>query len=138
MKKTVALFLAFFVLTSHLGFAVGTHYCMGQAVESKLMLGYEPMDCGMGSVEKVGKPDLPLETYYDRLPCCEYEYFSIDIDDELEPSGGLNMLPIYIASVAIGSYISFHPWTPKKPAYPLRNLHLHAKDLLILYQVLLI
>lgn len=75
------------MLFTHLGLALGTHYCGGLAVESKVMIGHAHLDCGMSDMDNTKKDcehTSDKESYIDKLPCCENQYLSYDIDDELQ------------------------------------------------------
>jgi hypothetical protein len=123
------------MLCGHLGFAVGTHHCGGIAVESKMMIGHEHLDCGMGDMDKDCKRETDATPAFKKTPCCENQYLSLEIDNALKPrilgvSLNLDFVLAYSAS-----FRELLPSTEKIFYYahydpPLRNL-----DLPVLHQV---
>jgi hypothetical protein len=65
-----------------MGFALATHYCGGLAVESQIVMGNTVLDCGMADMYKGCKSDSPLAIHIKKMPCCENQYQSLDIDDD--------------------------------------------------------
>ncbi|MDZ7613763.1 MAG: hypothetical protein U5K51_08755 [Flavobacteriaceae bacterium] len=86
MKKVVAIFFTIILLFSNLGFAVGTHYCGGEAVMSKFLLGETALSCGMAAMESDCDSDHGDGLSFSRSGCCENEYRSFLVDDNYHPS----------------------------------------------------
>lgn len=68
-----------------MSFIIGTHFCSGEAVETKIMLGKTHLGCGMTDIdlscEDSGKTsNHPVS--FDNFPCCENEYQIIQVTDE--------------------------------------------------------
>jgi len=125
------------MLTSHLGFAVGTHYCGGHAVESKLMLGHSHMDCGMGDMDKDCARKTDSKTYLDKVPCCENEYLSMEVEDEFNPGLEQSKLSMdFVASFVITYLDRF--LDQEEPQYSDYDPPLVTRDISILHQVFLI
>ncbi len=66
-----------------MGVTLSTHFCMGRAVDSFLMIGEHDLSCGMMDM------DVACETDGDGLRlmppgCCDNEFLSIEIHDEYE------------------------------------------------------
>jgi hypothetical protein len=82
MNRVVSILLSFFLLASHISLTIGTHYCRGQAVDSKLLFGEAHMDCGMAEME--GPCDLAEEEdfVFTNPPCCENEYQELQATDD--------------------------------------------------------
>jgi hypothetical protein len=85
MKKVFAITLSFILLVSHMSFIVGTHYCGGKTVESKLMLGETHLGCGMSDgmlscsvTDETNTHKVTIEN----VPCCENQYQTIQVTDE--------------------------------------------------------
>lgn len=60
-----------------------THYCMGQAMNSELMIGMHELSCGMMDM------DADCDTEENSLAfmapdCCDNEFVSIEIEDEYQ------------------------------------------------------
>lgn len=80
MKRILSILFAFFILISNLGIAVGTHFCGGKAVESKLMLHLEDLHCGM-DVSQMTCDDHTKEGEVIKNVCCENDFLAMDVDD---------------------------------------------------------
>ena len=93
------------MLTSHLGFAVGTHFCGGLAVEAKLMIGHEHLDCGMADMDKECESKSDAKSYLDTMPCCENEYLSIEVEDEFKPGVEQSALNFEFVAAFVVSYL---------------------------------
>ena len=126
------------MLTSHLGFSVGTHYCMGHAVESKLMIGHEHLDCGMGDMDKGCERKSDKETHLDKKPCCENEYLSIDVEDEFKPSVEHSLPNLDFVAAFVVSYLDLFSTDQELPQYSVYDPSLVTWDISILHQVFLI
>ncbi|MEQ9403582.1 MAG: hypothetical protein RIM99_08360 [Cyclobacteriaceae bacterium] len=79
MKRLIAISLALILLLGTTGFTYGTHFCMGRAMKSELMIGHEHMDCGMGMMDQ--EVHMDDQMHYAPPDCCENEYLSVDTDD---------------------------------------------------------
>ena len=85
MKQVVSIFLSLIILVSSTGLTFTTHFCMGHAVTSEVMLGKGTLECGMNGMDTAC--DLPKDTFAFMLPtCCDTEYISVDICDKYEKS----------------------------------------------------
>ena len=126
------------MLTSHLGFAVGTHYCMGDAVESKLMIGHEHLDCGMGDMDKDCERKSDKETHLNKMPCCENEYLSMDVKDEFKLSVEQSTLNFEFVVAFVVSYIDLFSTDRVEQQYSAYDPPLVTKNISILHQVFLI
>ena len=85
MKKVVAISLTIILLFSNLGFAMGTHYCGGEAVMSRFLLGEEQLSCGMAAVESDCDSEHGDGFSFSKSGCCENEYRSFLVDDNYNP-----------------------------------------------------
>ena len=64
-----------------MGITFSTHYCMGRAVDSELMIGMHELSCGMMDMDAAARqPDL------NTMPpgCCDNEFLSIEIEDDYQ------------------------------------------------------
>lgn len=79
MKQIFSISLSFILLASHMFLAMGTHFCGGEVVETKIILGETHLGCGMMDM---GEPcdnsnHNKNETNFDKTPCCENEYQTV-------------------------------------------------------------
>ena len=130
-----------------MGFAIATHYCGGMAVKSKLMLGHEPLDCGMATMDKADmdmgnmdeQPCQSEPTHALRLkktPCCENEYQSLDVEGDYEltvvqPSLNFEFVAAFAVSFLKVAFLTEIP----SPQYANYSPPLIDQDIAILYQV---
>ncbi len=72
------------MMLGHVGITYGTHFCMGMPMMSELMIGHEPMDCGMGSMDQ---PVHDKEGLNLSVPdCCNDRYIGIESDEAFSKS----------------------------------------------------
>jgi hypothetical protein len=64
---------------------MATHYCGGEAVESKLMLVRHNLDCGMPNMEQGCEEEIPDEQQLSPKPCCQNDYQTFHSDDTFKP-----------------------------------------------------
>ncbi|MBU1368265.1 MAG: hypothetical protein KJ578_03055 [Bacteroidetes bacterium] len=85
MKKVFSIVLAIILLSSHMSWTMGTHFCGDEAIVTKIMLGETHLDCGMmvmeepcNDSENSGENGLCLN----KVPCCENEYQVFQLTNE--------------------------------------------------------
>jgi hypothetical protein len=85
MKGTFSILLSFILLGSQMSLKIGTHYCNGESVETKiLLLGETHLGCVMPEMdepqdcEKSDNRDLS----FNKVPCCENEYQLLEGPEE--------------------------------------------------------
>ena len=85
MKKVFSIVLSFMLLVGHMSLIVGTHYCGGETVESKIILSETHLGCGMSdgllSCSATGETNTH-NVIIENIPCCENEYQTIQVTDE--------------------------------------------------------
>jgi hypothetical protein len=97
LKRVIALFFAVVMLASNAGFALNTHYCGGEAVESSLSIGIAHLDCGMTETKKDCESGASHTNQIDRKPCCENEHQSFQLEDDFELQSDSNPIhPVFI------------------------------------------
>lgn len=68
-----------------MSFTIGTHFCGGEAIESKIMMGKTHLGCGMTDTEDScsdsENPNLTGESF-DKTPCCENKYQTVQSPHE--------------------------------------------------------
>lgn len=77
MQRTIAFLLSLLILLSSSGITYAQHYCGGQPVSSKVILGEEALSCGM---VEMTKDTCHTETTIEKHSCCDDQYLSIDTD----------------------------------------------------------
>ena len=85
VKKSFSILLSLILLTSHMYLAVGTHYCSGEAVETKILLGKTHLGCNMPEMEEpfdYSEKTNKNRAAFDKLPCCENEYQTAQVTNE--------------------------------------------------------
>ena len=126
------------MLTSHLGFAVGTHYCGGLAVEAKLMIGHEHLDCGMADMDKECESKSDGKTHLDKIPCCENEYLTIEVEDEFKPSVEQTTFSFEFVAAIVVSYLDLFSVDEENGQLAEYDPPLVTEDISILHQVFII
>lgn len=86
MRKVIAISLSLILLLSNAGITLASHYCGGHAVESKLMLGQENLDCGMDNANAVCDSSIPLDSEILSSPCCENHFYTLHLDNAFSAS----------------------------------------------------
>lgn len=85
MKQIFSILLSFILLSSHMYLTIGTHFCGGEAVESRILFSKTHLGCVMPDME------VPCDnsensnkngTSFKINPCCENEYQTIKSTDE--------------------------------------------------------
>lgn len=101
MTRMVSILLSVFLLASHINLTIGTHYCRGQAVETKILFGETHMSCGMADMDE--SCDVPgfRDLNYINSACCENHYQALpESDDFLKDAPQLNVPVGLIAALA--------------------------------------
>lgn len=84
MKRWISIFVSLLLLVSHMSLTIGTHFCGGQPVMSKIVFGDTYLGCGMKNQEaecdKTGSSNDP-EPGLNKTPCCQNHYKTIVSDD---------------------------------------------------------
>ena len=83
MKRVASFIIAFVFLGSNLGFAVGTHFCGGHAMEAEVMLGHKDLSCGMMPEITPHHEDHPHQVL-NTIPCCQNEFQSFQLDEDFD------------------------------------------------------
>ena len=82
MKRLASFILAFIFLGSNLGFAVGTHFCGGHAMDAEVVLGHTDLSCGM--MPEVTPAPHQHKQSLNTIPCCKNEFQSLQLEDDLQ------------------------------------------------------
>lgn len=82
MKRFFSILLSIVLMASHLGLASVTHFCGGEAVETKItVMGETHLGCSMPEMEETCESNTNA-VHFDNVPCCENEYQTIKVTDE--------------------------------------------------------
>jgi hypothetical protein len=68
-----------------MSFVIGTHYCGGEAVETKVMFDKTHLGCGMPDMDISCEEPIQTNTRdvtIEKIPCCENEFQTIQATDE--------------------------------------------------------
>ncbi|MBX2843683.1 MAG: hypothetical protein KTR26_18075 [Flammeovirgaceae bacterium] len=104
MKKILSIFLTCTLLISNIGLTMATHYCAGEAVESRFMLISGEIGCGMEDIINEDCDQYPLETALKKASCCDSDFQLFQMEDDLDTSkSGVN-LNLTVAVIFIQSY----------------------------------
>lgn len=85
MKKGFSILLSFILLASHMYLTIGTHFCGGEVVETKIILGETHLGCGMLDMEKPcddSENSNKNLVSFDKVPCCKNEFQTVQTTDE--------------------------------------------------------
>lgn len=138
MKKPLAIFFAIILLMGNSGLTLATHLCGGHAVMNKVTLGSEHLDCGMADMDETCESKDGL--IYTADNCCENQYQSIELTDDLIPSktGQFDhILYFAIAWIHTLGNIDLFP-VADNPRFALYSPPLLFRDLPVLHQVFII
>ncbi|MFT6865976.1 MAG: hypothetical protein ACJA08_000803 [Cyclobacteriaceae bacterium] len=137
VNKLISISLAFILLASHLSFAVGTHFCGGLAVKSELMIGHQHLDCGMAGMDE--EHDADSFPYFEKTPCCQNEYTSIEVNDDFKPTINETYLNFEFVAAFINSFLQLPIASEKEaPHYTYYSPPLPKQDIQVLFQSFLI
>ena len=126
------------MLTSHTGFALGTHYCGGFAMDTKAMIGHIDLDCGMGDMDKDCESDTDPGMHFEKVPCCENEYLSIEIEDEFKSNMAQAKVNIAFIASFVFSLSELYTFSENSPEYFDYDPPMVEEDISLLHQVFLI
>lgn len=139
MKKLFSITLALLLLFSNTGYTMTTHYCGGEAVESKLMLVKHGIDCGMTDMEQECEEEIHFGQQFSPEPCCQNEYQTFQVDDTFK-TPVLQAAPNFIfVAVFVQSFLNPARYTAKAlPKYRDYTPPLLEQDIQVLFQSFLI
>ncbi len=82
LKRLGAVFFILLMSLSNVGFAISTHFCGGNAVETALSIGEAHLGCGMES-ESDFCESTPLLNSVKPIPCCKDEAQFIGLSENI-------------------------------------------------------
>lgn len=129
-------------MASHTSFAIGTHFCGGEAVETKIILGAEHLGCDMPGMEEPcdeSKKATNKEGSFDKVPCCENEFQTFQSTNEFVKDAAQTTFNVEFSVAFIYTKLnldlfpkSTHQFYTEYIPPPLE------KDILVLFQTFLI
>jgi len=149
MKKVFSIILSFLLVASHMSLAIGTHFCGGEAVETKIIWGDTHLGCGMpdrtetcdthGESCEVSHGPLAQNIHFEKVPCCKNEYHTVQITDEFVKDVAPQFLHVNFAVASIFTIQDLELYPKSTPQfYTEYNPPPLEKDLSILFQTFLI
>ncbi len=126
------------MLTSHFGFAIGTHFCGGLAVEAKLMVGHVHLDCGMADMDNESEGKSDEVPYFDEKSCCENEYLNIEVKGEFKKSVEQSNLNVGFVAAFFISYLEVFLTDLDNSQYTDYDPPLLTEDIPVLQQIFII
>ncbi|MBE0655307.1 MAG: hypothetical protein IH594_16015 [Bacteroidales bacterium] len=92
-----------------MSFIIGTHFCGGEAIETKIMLGKTHLGCGMMDIdlscEDSGKTgNHPVR--FNNLPCCENEFQIIQVTEEFVKDAILDSFNVDFAAAFLATLLN--------------------------------
>lgn len=142
MKQFFSILLAFILLASHSYLTIGTHFCGGEAVETKILVGNTHLSCGMMDMEETCKDSensSKNKTSLDNTPCCENQYHTIQptedfIQDATQITFNVEFAVAFIYSTL---YLDLFPNSTQKFYLKYHSPPIE-KDIQVLFQTYLI
>jgi len=138
VKTVFSISLALLILISQLGISVGTHFCMGHAIESQLSMGHGHLDCGMEKMDSECASHPEKKIHFEESPCCDNEYLSMDVEEEFQSSLDRYSLNFEFVGVFMASFFGLFTVNQQKPEYSQYIPPLVIRDISTLHQVFLI
>lgn len=85
MIKSFSILLSFILLASPMYLTIGTHFCEGEAMETKILFWEKHLGCEMTDLEKPCNDSQKTDNKgvnFDKIPCCENEYQTVRLTNE--------------------------------------------------------
>lgn len=85
MKQFFSILLSFILLASDINLTLGTHFCGGEAVETKIIWGETHLGCGMMDMEETcdnSEHSNHNQLIFNNIPCCQNEFQTIQGTDD--------------------------------------------------------
>lgn len=141
MKQILSILLSLILLASHMYLTMGTHFCGGEAVETKIMFGETHLGCGMMDMGSLCEDFNTNEnrTNFDKTPCCanEFQIFQSTNEFVLDATQIANSLDFSLAFI----YTMLNLDLFSKSTHKVYTEYISPpveKDIQILFQVYLI
>jgi len=139
MRRVLAIFSASILLASTSSFTIGTHYCGGEAVLSRIMLIEKHLNCGIPNMYDACREGEASGIVFNNVPCCENHYHTYLAEhDYIQDVFQVNtkLMPIDVplnGHKGLATYPRIHSYSNSDLVPPLL-----ARDIPVLYQSFLI
>lgn len=141
MKKFFSIILAFILVSSQMSFTIGTHYCGGEAVETKLILGETNLSCEMSEMNSYCELHQSYENnklILKNIPCCDNEYKTTQPTDKYLKETNIQVLDFNFAIAFIHTQLMLNVLPKPIQNFYSKNISPPEKDIQILFQTFLI
>ena len=142
MKQIFSILLSFILLASHSYLTIGTHFCGGEAVESKILLGETHLGCGMMDMEEPCEDSDNCnknKTSFDKTPCCENKYQTVQSTAEFVKEATQIAFSFEFAEAFIYTTLNFDLFSNStQQFYAMYYSPPIEKDIQVLFQTFLI
>lgn len=142
MMNVFSILLSFILLVSHISLTIGTHFCGGEAVETKIILGETHLGCGMMDMEDpLGDSENACNNRvsFDKIPCCENEYHTVQVSYEFLKDAAQKTFNAEFAIVFIYTQLNIDLYTKSRHQFFTENITPpFEKDIQVLFQTFLI
>lgn len=104
MKQVFSILLSFIFMASHMYLTMGTHFCEGEAVVTKIILGETHLGCGVMEMEEScddSEHSNHNQVCFDKVPCCKNEFQTIQSTDDFVKNATQTVFNIDFAVVFI-------------------------------------
>lgn len=142
MRKSFSILLSCILLASHMYLTIGTHFCGGEAIETKILLGETHLGCNMPDMEKpcnYSENTHKNRVSFDKLPCCENEYQTVQVTNEFVKD--VANIPFNIEFAVAFIYTTLNLDLFPKSAHQFNTEYISLpleKDIQVLFQTFLI
>jgi len=143
MSKFLNISLALLLMLSNLNLQVVTHYCMGRAMESRLVIGHDHPGCGMEGMDGQGV-NIQSDPAYsmEDTGCCTNRYQTLGSQDDYQPVQAQVLDPsVWDYATTPSVVICSQPdgeWPMPESVRMNPPPILHGHDYQVMYQVFLI
>ena len=138
LQSAISLTLAVLFLAANVGVTIGSHYCGGEKVESKIMLASHNLDCGMANMATDCKHHKQNSKNQFSKPCCENEFDFFQVEQEYEQPNFTDQIDLNFLVAFIQTSIQLVNIENKEQHFLNYSPPLIKKDLQVLHQSFLI
>lgn len=103
-----------------------------------MMIGHVHLDCGMADMDKDCERKPGATTTIKKKPCCENDYLSLEVDNELKPKVAASAVNLDFIVAFLASYVISFSSTENTTQFAHYDPPLVARDISILHQVFII
>jgi hypothetical protein len=141
MKKFFSVLLAIILVSSQMSFTIGTHFCGGKAIETKLILGETNLGCEMTEMNSYCELHQSPDTnklILKNIPCCDNEFKTIQPTDEYIKEADTQVIDFVFTITFIYTQLKLNFFPKPIQKFNSKNISPPEKDIQILFQTFLI